>query len=55
MFILTCSKCNNKIEIDEDKYRVKPTDNFSIFINYSDYGDAIFIECNNCCQETIIK
>ncbi|HEY8889830.1 MAG TPA: hypothetical protein VIM70_06210 [Clostridium sp.] len=54
MFKLICMTCNNEIEIEEDRYRIKPTDNFSIFIN-DDYGDAIYIECNNCCQETIIK
>ena len=56
MFIIKCTNCGNEIKIDEIRYRVTPTDNFSINIDY-DYrgkGDHVEINCNNCDQTTVI-
>jgi len=53
MFIIKCYNCGNGIKIDETKYRVSPTDDFSITINY-DKGDHVEINCNICNQTTVI-
>lgn len=53
MFIIKCYNCGNEIKIEETKYRVAPTDDFSITINY-DKGDHVEINCNICNQTTVI-
>jgi len=53
MFIVKCTNCGNEIKIEETRYRVSPTDNFSITINY-DKWDHIKINCNICDQTTVI-